>query len=82
MPSAHCGALVEAMPGAEARSEEPMPQRGAEAGRSEAAVAAATRSRGRDLRLYVRVHDDCIDGGVRRVFMMLTDGPSDESTIG
>ena len=34
------------------------------------------------MRLYVRVHDDCIDGGVRRVFMMLTDGPSDESTIG
>ena len=51
-----------------------MLQRGVEAGRSEAAVAAATRSRGRDLRLYVRVHDDCIDGGVRRVFMMLTTG--------
>ena len=28
--------------------------------------------------MYVRVHGDCIDGGVRRVFMMLTDGPSDD----
>ena len=56
------------------RRDEPMLKRGADAGRIEAAVAAATRSRGRDLRLYVRVHDDCIRGGVKRVFMTLTTG--------